>query len=202
MYFKNTKILLFIFFYILPSIAFSETGVTETQLSEKGICTKNACFESYQDYSKQRLKIAGSADYDYLFFKVYSAALYAEPEFLYKKEFNPLDGQSSIVLLLKYHREISGKEFCDSTKYYIKKSRPEDIDFSKELDGLCKSYEDIKIGDNYSLVYDSKSQKSCLNKNGIEKYCASGVDFFKAYAGIWLSETGVSDEFAKKLNSR
>lgn len=202
MYLEQAKFLLITLFYLVPSIAFSESQSAGTLLSEKGICTKNACFENYQDYLEKRLKIAGSADYNYLFFKVYSAALYAEPEYLYKKEFNPLNGESSIVLLLKYHREISGSEFCESTRYYINKSRREDKDFSQQLDGLCKSYEDIKIGDSYSLVYDSKSQKSCLNKNGIEKYCASGVDFFKAYAGIWLSETGVSDEFAKKLNSR
>ena len=64
---------------------------------------------------------------------------------------------------------------------------------------MYNAYEDVDKGDRYRLEYTPTNQVTCLYLNNVKKVCESGLDFYRAFFGIWLSNYSVNKEFTDLL---
>ncbi len=184
------KIIFLIFVFLFSSPAFA-------QVRDIDFCQKNICFKPELP-GHAGLNLVGTSTLTYLIFDVYVAAFYANSD--YNVTESPFDEDVSKYLVLEYLRDISKEDFIKKTKELLANDksysyRARDSDFEK----VYNSFEDVKIGDRYSLSYDDLTGKTCLFLNKIEKLCIKSLDFSKAFFGIWLSESSVNERFTKEL---
>lgn len=159
-------------------------------------CIADICFEK-SIKKEEKLNLVGVSLYKYLFFDVYSAAYYADDKLNLNQLFDP---NSERLLVLEYKTKISKKDFIVSTKKLLLNNL--DINQAVVLPKFEKVYnefEDVKAGDRYSLHYSPIDQKTCLALNSQIKVCDFGLDFYKAFFGIWLSNYSVDQNFTNKL---
>lgn len=181
--------IIFLFIFLFSSNVFSD----------ESMCTKLICFSKTSFIDNKKFILSGATDFKYLLFNVYSAGLYFEEGSNKDDSLTPLSGNSSLSLILKYHRSINKDDFIKSTKAYLSKLKTYSNELDPKFEGLYNAYENVNKDDSYSLTYQAEGEKTCLKLNNIEKYCASGKAFFQAFAGIWLSKEGVGEEFLSNL---
>ena len=177
----------------------SAQKISAQEPEKKTKCSALACFPKEIRVDSTDHLLSGISDFEYLFFDVYSAALYFDARAPKAERQFPLNGKNDLLLVIKYHRKISKKDFIKSTKAYISKLSEFGSNTNKQFEAVFNAYEDVKEGDSYALEYKSITQSTCLKLNGINKVCGDGLEFFKSYAGIWLAENGVGKDFLDGL---
>ncbi|MFO8154385.1 chalcone isomerase family protein [Thioalkalivibrio sp.] len=117
-------------------------------------------------------------------FRVYTGALYAPADIAPD---DVLDADVPKRLELHYLMSISGDDFRRSGTALLEKQQPPEVlaALSDRLETFNAAYRDVEAGDRYALEYDPGNGTRLL-KNGEELIRVPGLDFARAYFGIWL----------------
>ena len=117
-------------------------------------------------------------------FRVYAGALYAPPGIAGE---DILSADVPKRLELHYLLDISADDFRKSGLAFLEKQqRPEELAaLADRLEAFNAAYRDVGEGDRYALEYDPETGTRLL-KNGEELVRVPGLDFARAYFGIWL----------------
>ena len=185
-----TAVLSVVFF---PSPAFSQEDPAE---AEQIVCEKKVCFDQSTTIGGTVVPLHGMGHAYYVGFRLYSAALYA-----FEK-----DAKTGNILLdvpkrlvLHYHRKFKKQEFIEYANLQLSKNPS--VDFARiraDVERLSDSYQDVKRGDRYELVY-TPGQGTELLLNGKLRVRIPGEEFARAYFGIWLSEYPLDKKLMENL---
>ena len=160
------------------------------------ICEKSICFEGSKKISERALPLQGVGLLEYLKFDLYTAALYAPPST------NSIDAILADVpksLVLHYHRNIKKEWMIKASRNRIKKnSENNSTDLESRLVQLDSAYQNVKKGDRYELRYEPEIGTSLI-LNGKLQSTIAGVDFQKAFFGIWLSRLPLNKKLRDHL---
>jgi hypothetical protein len=117
-------------------------------------------------------------------FRVYAGALYAPSEIAGE---DILSADVPKRLELHYLLDISAEDFRKSGLAFLEKQQsPADlIALADRLETFNAAYQDVQEGDRYALEYHPETGTRLL-KNDEELVRVPGLDFARAYFGIWL----------------
>jgi hypothetical protein len=117
-------------------------------------------------------------------FRVYTGVLYAPGEV---PPDQILDADVPKRLELHYLMAISGDDFRRSGNTLLEKQQPPEVlaSLAERLETFNAAYRDVEAGDRYALEYHPETGTRLL-KNGEELVRVPGLDFARAYFGIWL----------------
>jgi hypothetical protein len=184
------------------AVFFSSGVLALAQEAQK--CVGGVCFEpEYQlpaddvsETSPKSLGLRGVSLFEYWSIDVYSAALYTEPEV---DTIDEVLGDTPKYLVLSYHRSLEKQNIVDNSEHILKSNPNNNMSALRErLDRLYENYSDVKDGDKFSMSY-IPGKGTTLYFNGQPKETFPGVDFQRAYFGIWLSKSSVDEDFTQEL---
>ncbi|QPB83235.1 hypothetical protein CWC22_009625 [Pseudoalteromonas rubra] len=156
------------------------------------------------------LELRGTADLRYLFWDVYSAALYTGGEAYQADQFPQ-------VLSLTYKRDIEAQELVDATREQWQKQKLELDNAEQWLRQLGQLWPDIQKGNQLILVVDRDKQsrfyfrpdpgaevKSALSEGELKtsaRFLGAINDqaFGPAFLAIWLSEKTTEPKLREQL---
>jgi len=117
-------------------------------------------------------------------FRVYTGVLYAPGEVAPDQI---LDADVPKRLELHYLMAISGDDFRRSGSTLLEKQQTPEVlaSLAERLETFNAAYRDVEAGDRYALEYHPDTGTRLL-KNGEELVRVPGLDFARAYFGIWL----------------
>jgi hypothetical protein len=156
-------------------------------------------FSPTHQATERGLRLRGEAVLRYLFFKVYSAALYL-PDGVAPEE---ALGDVPRRLEISYHVAIAGKEFGPAADKLLRRYLTEEemARFRARLDRLDAAYRDVKPGDRYALTY-LPGEGTELALNGERLALIDGADFAGAYFAIWLGDHPIDHGLRDSLLGR
>jgi hypothetical protein len=131
-------------------------------------------------------------------FRVYAGALYAPTEVAADQV---LDADVPKRLELHYLLDISADDFRRSGNALLEKQQDPEVlaALADRLEVFNAAYRDVREGDRYALEYHPELGTRLL-KNGEELVRVPGLDFARAYFGIWLHpEEPLSSRFRNDL---
>jgi len=159
-------------------------------------CRASACFVSTTSLGEANISMVKATLFEYYFFDLYSIALYA-PEAAADAE--KVLGNVPKKLVFHYHRDIERQDFIEAADQVLKKNPNVDMKVIEErLAELNSWYVSVEEDDIYELSYVPEKGTS-LALNGKELGTVPGVDFQRAYFGIWLSNHSISDSLRNRL---
>ena len=151
-----------------------------------GACMKDICAEPVKTIAGQQVSLTGLQLFTYWGFELYTAALY-----LPQAAPRSIEGALSDVpksLLLIYRRKIRSDQIIKAGGHNLVKNPSNDMPALQErLDQLNAAYQTVQKGDRYELLYEP-GRGTTLLFNDKPLVTLPGVDFQKAYFGIWLSD--------------
>lgn len=163
---------------------------------EKKCTVKDICFERTTVIDGEKYILQGTAIHKHWGFKVYSAAFYTQ------KNVSTIEEALSAInklLVLKYHRDVKKNQIIENSDYILEKNpKYNREEINPELIQLYSHYRNVTKGDSFALLFVKKSDTTLLF-NDEEKVSVKGLNFQKAYFGIWLSKYSVGTEFTEKL---
>lgn len=160
------------------------------------ICEGAHCFPTKLLRDGQELDLYSTANFEYYFLDVYSAALYLPPGIESSTVLSP---QTPKELVLSYDRDFSKEDFKESGETLIAENPK--ILYAKVAPGLQligNLYRPVKEGDRYSISYLPGKGTSLL-LNGYRLGVVPGEEFSSAYFGIWLSDKSIGEDFTRQL---
>ncbi len=142
------------------------------------------------------LKFRGAGLLKWLFFKVYTAALYMPPDVSGE---NVLD---DVPKKMEFHylSNMSADQFKESGEPILLKNASADelARIRPEIDAINSMYRDVTKGDRYTLTYiPGKGTELALNGEVLGRI--GGYEFAAIYYRIWLGENPVDDDFKSML---
>lgn len=151
-------------------------------------------FNKEYELESLALPIRGTASYQYLFWKLYEAALYMPREVAGE---DVLKDDTPRALKIVYEREITAEQLVKSgTKILEKNFSARQLAAIQEgLDEINRAYQNVNEGDSYELIYSPDTGTSLI-LNGDSLCTIPGKDFAKIYFSIWLGPNSKS----KQLN--
>ncbi|MFA6600586.1 MAG: chalcone isomerase family protein [Candidatus Omnitrophota bacterium] len=168
-------------------------GFFETALAQEAAepespataCYHNVCFPAMSKVFGRDLPLRSAGKKDWWRFSLYDAGLYF-PGNVSKQD---ILGDIPKKLVLRYHRSIDAEKIVKAANYNLARNSEVDLPSIRErVDYLHSLYRSVKKGDQYALVYDP-SRGTQLYLNGkAQGELIPGVDFARAYFGIWLSK--------------
>jgi len=202
----NTKFTLtficakFIFIFSIlsfPLCAFAEDVSMTGTIGQLKECKSSFCFSKTALVGKDEIPLRNLARKDYLFFKLYFAALYLEDKI---DGIEQLLGEVPKKLVFRYLRNIDGADVIKAADEVLKQNPEISLaPLQSRLDEINKAYANgIKEGDVFELDY-IPSVGTMLTINGKVFSTVPGSDFAKAYFGIWLSKYPLSEDFRDAL---
>ncbi|TMP35949.1 hypothetical protein [Pseudoalteromonas rubra] len=159
------------------------------------------------------LDLRGTADLRYLFWDIYSAALYTGGEDYRETEYPQ-------ILSLTYKRDIEAQELVDATEEQWQKQQLSLDNSEQWLRQLVQLWPDIRKGNQLILVVDEDLQSrfyfrpeppaelsASLSESDLKasaRFLGAIKDsaFGPAFLGIWLSEKTTEPELRKQLIGR
>ncbi|TMP30120.1 hypothetical protein CWB99_03355 [Pseudoalteromonas rubra] len=157
-----------------------------------------------------KLELSGTAELRYLFWDIYSAALYTSGGTYQETEFPQ-------VLKLTYKRDIEAQELVDATREQWQKQKLELDNREQWLRQLGQLWPDIRKGNQLILVVDADQQsrfyfrpappetltpslsESALKESARFLGAINDRAFGPAFLGIWLSEKTTEPKLRKQL---
>ncbi|MEM7407710.1 MAG: chalcone isomerase family protein [Pseudomonadota bacterium] len=145
------------------------------------------------------LAMRGAMTYEYLFWTLYTAALYL-----------PADAKAADVLSdvpkrleLVYRREIERDAFIEAGNTVLERSVAPAVlaRIQPQIAQLHKAYQDVAEGDRYVLAYDPGVGTS-LDFNGKRVVTVPGAEFAAAYFAIWLGAEPLDEALRDTLLGR
>lgn len=158
---------------------------------------REAAFSPTQGKTPFSLQLKNQAVLQYLWFDVYAAAFYSEAQ---TTPAQAVKRQTSQRLELYYFHDIAREDVIKAawTTLHRQQSASTLQGLQAELDRLHSSFQNIKPGDRYALVYN-KDQGLRLERNGSEVFASPNHQLAQVYFGIWLAPEGLSDELREAL---
>ncbi len=151
-----------------------------------GACLKDVCVEPVKTIAGQPVPLTGLQLFTYWGFELYTAAFY-----LPQGTPHSVAGALSDVpksLLLIYRRKIRSDQIIKAGGHNLIKNPSNDMPaIQARLDQLNAAYQTVQKGDRYELLYEP-GRGTTLLFNDKPLVTLPGVDFQKAYFGIWLSD--------------
>ncbi|MCO7187833.1 MULTISPECIES: chalcone isomerase family protein [unclassified Pseudoalteromonas] len=156
------------------------------------------------------LELRGTAELRYLFWDIYSAALYTSGGRYQETEFPQ-------VLKLTYKRDIEAQELVDATREQWQKQKLKLDNSEQWLRQLGQLWPDIRKGNQLILVVDKEQQsrfyfrpeapetlKVSLSESALKESARflgaiNDSAFGPAFLGIWLSEKTTEPKLRKQL---
>ena len=189
------RILLFLFALIVCTLK-DIPSADAVELPGKQ-CIKATCFTKEIRVRGETIGLLGTAVFRYLFFDVYTAALYAPSEWRRTKKFQ-LDTPGELVI--EYHRSISAKDLAESALAQLgRQNAVLSAEVRADVEKLHEAYVDVNEGDRYSLRYEPGIGTS-LSLNGRLLVLVRSAEFAERYFHIWLdAKTPLSREVRENL---
>ncbi len=186
--------------YRLSALAIAITICTAASqpaaAEDKQVCLEDVCFDSQTMLGKKSVPLRGIAKFEYLFFDVYTLALYAADES------GDLLGAKPKQLVFHYHRKVSRAQMIEGADKNLA-SNPDvsKTAYNAELAKINSWYTDVQPDDRYTLTFIPGSGLS-LSKNGNLLGTVAGDRFANDYLGIWLSDYPLSRDLRDRLLRR
>ncbi len=159
-------------------------------------CVKTTCAPIQQAFGTKLVPLHGLELFEYWGFKLYTAALYA-PE--------GVDTSAEVLadipksLILHYHRKIRNDQIIKAAEHNLQKNPANDMaSLRPAIDQLHAAFVTVQKGDTYELRYEPGIGTTLLF-NGQPKVTVPGVDFQRAYFGVWLSDYPLNSKLRDKL---
>ncbi len=171
------------------TFAFAERTVASEPHSPR--CIDSVCFQTSAEIGGEAIPLRGLSRFRYWMFDVYTAALYAPKGWRHTPGFG-LD--SAIVLVIEYHRAISGEDIANSALTQIRRWNeivPDKV--WKDIARFHRAYSDVNRGDRYRLQFEPE-QGATLFFNDKVVITIPGSEFAHQYFRIWLDPAMPLDE--------
>ncbi len=181
--------------FVLGIGSFS-SSVLAAASSEQPGCLKEVCFALDKEIAGQKLPLHGVGDLQYLMLDMYTGAFYAPADVK-----TSADALADVpkALVLEYHRGIKVKWMNEAAEKILRKNPENDIKaLQSRIDQIAAAYQKVSKGDRYELRYEPGTGTSLLLNDKLI-VTIPGVDFARAYLGIWLSEYPANKKFRDKI---
>lgn len=154
------------------------------------------------EFKGKTLALNGVGERSKFFTDLYVQALYLTRYSSDAKQI--LDSETEMAITLHITSSlISSKKLSKALAKGMEKSvGPEGMaKFSKEIMELetLLSAENTKVGDIFELTYNSSDESLWITKNKSYKGSIKGIEFKKAFYGIWLSDNPVDKDLKNAL---
>ena len=152
------------------------------------------CFPEQVTDGQQKLIFRSCTEYTYLWFDLYTAALYTGESCT---ELSSPDCAKQLAL--RYRRSFSVSDFVDGANAILERQRSATTeDLQIKVTSFHKLYEPVQETDRYEMRYiPSVGTTLLLNNKALGT--VAGSDFANAYFGIWLGDNSLNDEAKKQL---
>lgn len=131
----------------------------------------------------------------FLGLRVYSAALYLDPDTPSRRVLDDVPK----ALEIRYHRSISASQLVKAAENVVEDMPRAEVESVRAgLETMYAAFVDVDEGDRYRLVYEP-GVGSTLELNGEPQVVVPGVDFQRVFFGIWLSEHALSPKLRDRL---
>lgn len=138
----------------------------------------------WQHWTKQ-----GEAEFSYLFWDIYSSALFSELPAIDTKQ--DLSAQN-LALVIRYQRDIKGKKLVEATEKQWKKHNYRHSDMEQWLVELRGIYPDVIEGDSLAFVVRSEKGQFYFKSSGAFEWKKIGSTFNRTFTNaflmIWLGK--------------
>jgi hypothetical protein len=169
--------------------AISACGDEHRFCAEEGVC-----FSKKLEAGSRSLFLRGHAKFRYLYFDVYTIALYGG-----KGERENEDRNQALVF--HYHRKVSAEKMVQGAFQNLSANPNVDVyDIQPELQRLNLHYDDVAEGDRYMLL-QLEGEGLTLFKNEVRLVSINNDDFARQYLGVWLSDHPLSRKLQGDLLS-
>jgi hypothetical protein len=177
--------------------AFAEdVPISDASTTDK-TCKFDLCFPNAVKISDQVLPLRNIVKKKYLIFDVYVASMYLPANIT---KIDQVLGDFPKKLAFRYLRSLDGKRVIRLADDILEKNPELDLKpLQSRMQKINEAYVDgMNDGDLFELVYQPNRGTSLII-NGKEFCTIAGLDFAKAYFGIWLSKYPMSETFRDEL---
>ncbi len=180
----GVSLLLMLFLQPLHCIA-TTAEATAPRPPQNTSCLKEVCVEPVKTIAGQKIPLTGLQLFTYWGFELYTAALYL-PQGTHSIEGALSDVPKSLFLI--YRRKIRNDQIIKAGSHNLEKNPSNNVlALQERLDRLNAAYRSVQKNDRYELLYEP-GRGTTLLFNDKPLVTLPGVDFQKAYFGIWLSD--------------
>ena len=186
---KNILILLCVTFFQFQS------SNAQSQFELEGVVVPRTL-----DINGSSLKLSGFGVRSKMWVDVYVQALYLTIITQEAKEI--IDGNTEMAIRIQITSNmVSSNKFSKSVNNGLEKSAGKDLESLRpKIDLLISMLKDEIVKDDvFNMVYNPKDSSMWIYKNDKLKGKVQGMDFKKAFFGIWLSEKPVDQELKDNL---
>ena len=186
---KNILILLCVTFFQFQS------SNAQSQFELEGVVVPRTL-----DINGSSLKLSGFGVRSKMWVDVYVQALYLTIVTQDAKEI--IDGNTEMAIRIQITSNmVSSNKFSKSVNNGLEKSAGKDLESLRpKIDLLISMLKDEIVKDDvFNMVYNPKDSSMWIYKNDKLKGKVKGMDFKKAFFGIWLSEKPVDQELKNNL---
>ena len=186
---KNILILLCVTFFQ------SQSSNAQSQFELEGVVVPRTL-----DINGSSLKLSGFGVRSKMWVDVYVQALYLTIITQEAKEI--IEGNTEMAIRIQITSNmVSSNKFSKSVNNGLEKSAGKDLESLRpKIDLLISMLKDEIVKDDvFNMVYNPKDSSMWIYKNDKLKGKVQGMDFKKAFFGIWLSEKPVDQELKNNL---
>ena len=159
-------------------------------------CIKKACFEKSVSIGDTSVPLVGLTKFKYLFFSVYTIALYAPDGAI---QGGTLLSDVPKQMIFHYHRDISREDMIGGAdKNLAENPKIDKAKIQGKLDEINAWYTSVKEDDRYTLTFEPNVGLS-LAKNGKKLGTVEGNEFANKYMGMWISDFPLSETLRNNL---
>ena len=168
-------------YFVIPQVSYAESAAE--------ICPEEeVCFPKAIQQGDTTLKYVRSTKFRYLFFDVYTIALYESKE-----------PKGARALAFHYHRKISKDDMIEGADKNLRQNPNVSVEsYSSELAIINKQYYDVGEGSRYYLISIPGSGITLRNEQK-DLVTVNNDSFAKDYLGIWISEHPLSESLRERL---
>lgn len=159
-------------------------------------CIEKACFDERTVVGGESLPLLGAALKRYLFFDVYTVALYGPPQATSPEA---ILADVPKKMIFHYLRTIDTGTMIKAADQVLRQNPAVDlVSLKPRLDQINGVYRDVNADDRYEFTY-VPGDGCTLTLNGEFLIKIPGDDFARGYFGIWLSRYPLSDSLRDEL---
>ena len=166
-----------------------------SESSGEARCVDDVCFPGATRIGTSILPLRGVAKKRYLIFDLYTAALYTNAS-----TSDEVLADVPKKLVFRYLRSIDGADIIEAAQTIL--ARNPNVNLSSIQSRLDQANSYYRAGVNEGDVYELEYRPgvgSTIRYGGKELGTIPGLDFAKAYFGIWLSNYSLSDQLRDAL---
>jgi len=157
-------------------------------------------FPTSVEVAGESLPVRGAHRVKYLFWDVYSAALYAPADTAVDAD-ALLDPNVPRQLILHYHRTIDVRHIIKATRVGMERNPAVDLPTLEDrLRRVYACYRTVREGDEYRIVHEPGVGVRIF-LNDAEQCMIEGEDFARAFFGLWISNHALDSDMARDLRA-